>query len=220
MFFENLSEIEKISGQTGTSVFVLPKNVEFELKGAFYFKPEEKANITIEQMRKMMGMLTTKQFKPCFVIIRPADLLGLDAENAILKILEEPNENVHFLLITDDPSKLLPTILSRAAIYVWRGVLTPVGEISADEKVKDVAKRLLVAQPDKLVDLVEEIASKKEGVRAYALEVLSVAIEMAYKSYFITGKPVFLAKIPKLISAYENIFHNGHIKLHLIADLI
>jgi DNA polymerase III delta prime subunit len=35
------------------------------------------------------------------------------AQNALLKILEEPPENVVFLLLTTDPHKLLPTIINR-----------------------------------------------------------------------------------------------------------
>lgn len=220
MFFDNLSEIEKISGQTGTSVFVLPPDAEFEIPGAIVIKPEEKTVITIEQVRKMMEQLVTKQTRARFVIIRPADMLGLDAENAILKSLEEPGENIHFILVTDDPSKLLPTILSRAAVYVYRGILTPMNEISADDKCKEMAKKILSAKSNELVDLAEELTSRKDGVRAYVLNILAVAIEMAYKSYFLTGKVAFLGKIPKLLAAHENITRNGHIKLHLVADLI
>lgn len=220
MFFDNLSEIEKISGQTGTSVFVLPPDTEFEIPGAIVIKPEEKTVITIEQVRKMMEQLVTKQTKARFVVIRPADMLGLDAENAILKSLEEPGENIHFILVTDDPSKLLPTILSRAAVYVYRGILTPINKISADDKCKEMAKKILSAKSNELVDLAEELTSRKDGVRAYVLNILAVAIEMAYKSYFLTGKVAFLGKIPKLLTAHENITRNGHIKLHLVADLI
>jgi DNA polymerase-3 subunit delta' len=35
------------------------------------------------------------------------------AQNAFLKLLEEPNDNVHFILVSSSTSKLLPTILSR-----------------------------------------------------------------------------------------------------------
>ena len=56
-------------------------------------------------------------------------------------------------------------------------------------------------------------------MRAYALLVLATAIEMLYKSYFITGKDVFVKKLPQFLTAYENIDKNGHIKLHLVADL-
>ena len=94
------------------------------------------------------------------------------------------------------------------------------GDILADAKLKDLAKRLIVAKPADYVGLAEEICKKKEGVREYALNVLSVTIEMLYKSYFKTGNQVFINKLPAFLTAYENISRNGHIKLHLVADLI
>ena len=60
---------------------------------------------------------------------------------------------------------------------------------------------------------------KKDNVRAWALEILGIAIEMLYKTYLINGKDVFLMKLPKFLVAYENISRNGHVKLHLVADL-
>ena len=64
------------------------------------------------------------------------------------------------------------------------------------------------------------MTKKKDGVRAYVLSVLGTTIEMLFKSYFKTEKSVFVEKIPKFLACYEAIERNGHIKLHLVADLI
>lgn len=220
MFFDDISDISKIARETNCSIFVVPKNTEVEIKNALILKPEEKSTITIEQVHNMMDTLKTRQNFDRFIIIRPAELLTDAAANAILKNLEEPQEKVHFVLIVSAISALLPTIRSRAEIYVWRGGVTKISEINADEKVKAVAKKLLVAKSADLVDLAEEICKKKDGVRGYALSVLAVAVEMAYKSYFLTEKSVFLSKIPGLVKAYESVSSNGHVKLHLVADLV
>lgn len=220
MFFEQSADLHKIAERVGTSVFVLPDDIDLPMKDALILKPESKTTITIDQVRDIIGQLSVKQLSPRFVVIRPADKLGEEAENAILKNLEEPKDNVHFVLITNKPSKLLPTILSRAAVYVWRGGLVPINEIRTEEKTKVLAKKLLAAAPQELPALVDELSKKKDGVREHVLTVLGVAIEMAYKSYFMTNKRAFLAKIPKLVEAYDNISRNGHIKLHLVAGLI
>ena len=136
----------------------------------------------------------------------------------MLKSLEEPGDQVHFVLVTDEPSRLLTTILSRAALYVLK-VSNDFSKIGADEKVKDLAKRLMVASGADLVAISEEIGKKKEGVRTYALEVVGAAIEMLYKTYFLTGKEVFLKKIPKFLGAYDAINRNGHVKLQIVANL-
>lgn len=220
MFFDQLSDLQKKIERSNTSVVVLPDDVDLAIKDALILKPESRATITIDQIRGVLAQLTTKQTSSRFVIIRPADKMGEEAENAILKNLEEPKNNVHFVLVTKMPSKLLTTILSRAALYIWRGVLVSTNEVKASEKDKNLAKRLLVATSKELPVLADELTVKKDGVREYVLSVLSVAIEMAYKSYFMTNKQAFLNKLPNLLKAYDNISRNGHIKLHLVADLI
>ncbi len=175
--------------------------------------------ITIEQVREMISRISTRQTSDLYVVVRPADLMGDAAANAFLKNLEEPGDRVHFILITDSPSKLLPTILSRAAIYFLRSENVLTSDITANEKDKALAKRLLVAKPAELVDIAEEIAKKKDGVRSYALEILGFAIEMLYKSYFLTGKDVFVRKLPKFLAAYEGVARNGHVKLQIVSNL-
>ena len=220
MFFESVNEILGIAGRVSTAIFVVPENTEVVIKNALLIQPEEKTVITIEQVREAMAHLAVKQTTERYIVIRPADKLGLDAANALLKSLEEPGEKVHFVLITSKPSELLPTILSRAEIYFLRDHMPVDGDIMADAKLKDLAKRLIVARPAELPALAEEICKKKDGVREYALNVLNVAIEMLYKSYFKTQREVFVKKLPLFLKTYDNISHNGHIKLHLVADLI
>ena len=219
MFFEQVSEIIDVARKTGTAVFVLPKDVEVEIKNAITLAPEEKSVISIEQVREVIRQISTRQVNDVFVVVRPVEMLSEAAANAFLKSLEEPHEKVHFILITDSPSQILPTILSRAAVYFLRAESAINKAPVADEKVKDLAKRLMIAKPADLLGLAEEIAKKKDGVRAYAMEVLGAAIEMLYKSYFITGKEVFVQKIPKFLAAYEGISRNGHVKLQIVSNL-
>lgn len=220
MFFGEVDQIKKIAQAGETSIFVVPRDVEVKMPGALVLQPEEKATISIEQAREMIRTLQTRQLSDTFVIIRPADALSLEAANALLKSLEEPQSKVHFILITDEPSRLLPTILSRAALFFLRPDSGAVRQINADEKMMSLAKRLIAAKPKELVSLAEEISRKKTNVRQYVLEVLGVAIEILYKTYLINQKSVFLDKIPKFLAAYDAIYRNGHIKLHLVVDLV
>lgn len=220
MFFEGAEQIADIARKTGSAVFVVPRETAVKIPRALLLAPEEKSVITIEQVREVLARLSMKQVEEQFVVVRPAEALGEEAANAMLKTLEEPGEKVHFVLVTDTPSLILPTILSRSAVYILRGVPDVDTGIMADEKVKMLAKRLMTCQVKELPALAEEICKKKDGVRAYALEVLDAAVQMSYKTYFITGKAAFLARIPKFLEAYTAISRNGHIKLHLVADLI
>lgn len=220
MFFEDVADIKKIAQRIGTSIFVIPDSVEIKIPAALYLKPEDKTTISIEQVRDVMSTLQKKQISDAFVLIRPADLLNHEAANALLKSLEEPQNKVHFILVTNMPSKLLPTILSRGGMFFLRPRKDEQKKIDADEKIMITAKKLIAAKPSELVSLTEEITKKKTGTRQYALNVLGVAIEILYKSYLINQKSVFLKKIPEFLAAYDAINSNGHIKLHLVADLM
>ena len=50
--------------------------------------------------------------------IRDAQDLGIEGQNALLKVLEEPPKYGVFLLLTDNPEKILPTVRSRCTELV------------------------------------------------------------------------------------------------------
>jgi DNA polymerase-3 subunit delta' len=54
-----------------------------------------------------------------------AESFNTEAANAFLKTLEEPPAHVHFLLITDRPEQLQPTVVSRCQIVTFSPVSTP-----------------------------------------------------------------------------------------------
>jgi len=76
--------------------------------------PEDKI-IKIEQIRNLIDSVSKKahQNKYKAVLIKPAHAMNIAASNALLKTLEEPADNTIIILITDQPSLLLPTIRSR-----------------------------------------------------------------------------------------------------------
>jgi DNA polymerase-3 subunit delta' len=47
------------------------------------------------------------------VVLHPAEAMNVAAANALLKTLEEPPDNVLLLLVSHQPRRLLPTVLSR-----------------------------------------------------------------------------------------------------------
>jgi len=61
----------------------------------------DKKNIDIEQIRELIIQLNKSSFnsKPRFVLIDNIECLNLNSVNALLKTLEEPNENIFFILI-------------------------------------------------------------------------------------------------------------------------
>jgi DNA polymerase-3 subunit delta' len=79
-------------------------------------RPDEPGKtITIGQIRNLTTRLTLKPQYESYrvVILNPADLMNNAAANAFLKCLEEPTERTVILLITDKPTRLPATIVSR-----------------------------------------------------------------------------------------------------------
>tara|TARA_B100002052_G_scaffold298391_1_gene331742 strand:+ start:890 stop:1810 length:921 start_codon:yes stop_codon:yes gene_type:complete len=74
----------------------------------------EKKNIDINQIRELIKVLNKSSFKnePKFILIDNIEYLNLNSVNALLKILEEPNEDTYFILINNN-KQILPTIKSR-----------------------------------------------------------------------------------------------------------
>lgn len=77
---------------------------------------ENKAgNISVEESRQIIQSLSLKAFEGSFkiMLLWLPEVMNIQAANAILKILEEPSARTLFLLVSQDASKLLTTILSR-----------------------------------------------------------------------------------------------------------
>ena len=79
---------------------------------------DDKKNIDINQIRNLILTLNKSSFntKPRFVLIDNIELLNINSVNALLKILEEPNDNIYFILINNN-KKILPTLKSRCLNY-------------------------------------------------------------------------------------------------------
>lgn len=104
-------------------------------------------------------------------ILDEAHMLTMGAVNAFLKTLEEPPENVVFILATTDPQKLPITILSRCQRFDFKRI-----------KASDIEKRLREIVDDKgiLADnkSLSLIARVSDGAMRDALSILDQSISM------------------------------------------
>ena len=74
---------------------------------------DQNGTITAEMIRGLYDKTRAKYTKRQVIIIDNADRMSLGAQSAFLKLLEEPNSHIYFILTTHTPQKLLPTIRSR-----------------------------------------------------------------------------------------------------------
>ena len=76
-------------------------------------RPEK--SLGVDDVRELIGALQLRAFEGGLKVafIERADRMTPQAQNCLLKTLEEPPDGTLFFLLTDAPSALLPTIVSR-----------------------------------------------------------------------------------------------------------
>lgn len=85
-------------------------------------KPEDKPSIVIEQIRTLLQALSLGLYHPSgvrVVVIDGADVMTTEAQNALLKIIEEPPTRTLFLLVAQQLPALLPTVRSRCGLIYF-----------------------------------------------------------------------------------------------------
>jgi hypothetical protein len=105
----------------------------------------EKGSITIQSIRRLYDLTKTREPGGRVIVIDYAERMGIPAQNAFLKLLEEPVAGTRFVLLTHDTSSLLPTILSRAQRI-------PIKPISAEQSAQ-LLDELKVTDPTKRAQL-------------------------------------------------------------------
>lgn len=129
------------------------------------------SNNGVEEIRDIRDKVkyapTEAKFK--VYIIDEVHMLSQGAFNALLKTLEEPPENVMFILATTEPQKIPATIISRTQSFNFRRISR-----------LDILKRMTFILDDKNINYDEEalniIAASAEGGMRDALSILDQAL--------------------------------------------
>lgn len=108
-----------ITGKSGIGVSTVAENLAKQIsKNVTIVLPEkdekidlETGTITVGIIRRLYEQTRTKHSR--VVVIDYAERMATQAQNAFLKLLEEPGSGTTFILACHDPQRLLPTILSR-----------------------------------------------------------------------------------------------------------
>jgi len=153
----------------------------------------DKGTITVKSIRALYDQTRTIQTGKLVIIIDYAERMATSAQNAFLKLLEEPGTNVHFILATHTPSKLLPTITSRTQLLELR----PLNRTQTDDflnrlDIKDAAKRsqlLFMADglPAELYRLVSDV-EYFEGAAQIVRDARDLLQDTPYKKLLIAQK--------------------------------
>ena len=108
----------------------------------FVNMPKDKATLGVEPIRDMINESLVKPFynRHKVFIINDGDLLTVQAQNAFLKIIEEPPEYAVFIIVCKSSEILLQTVRSRAVTITFPPVSDDIVRRYIEEKYPDEAR--------------------------------------------------------------------------------
>jgi len=139
---------------------------------------EDGTRVRITQVRALQSALRLAANEGGWraAVIADAEWLNLEAQNALLKLLEEPPDRTCIVLVTVSPAGLLATIRSRCQRVAFSGAARPAlrAEAASDE-VKELTERLDRIGDRRLNDLLDW-AEEYRGPRAIAAQKVQTLI--------------------------------------------
>ena len=178
----------------------------------------EKTGIGIGQVRELQKKLQLKPYSSNQVaaIIEEAGSLTLEAQQALLKTLEEPPAGVIIFLESTNSSNLLPTIISRCQIINLTGDTKP--DQSALLQCINTLKQIIEKQKaGEKLQIIDTLPSKREELISW----IDLAINgsrqelLAKKPQLTLTKPQIVSLISKLFEAKTRLINNCNLKLVL-----
>lgn len=128
----NPAQVLAISGQDGSGQSFIAQTVAAGLLGIDIEAvsrspyvisiglPKDKKEIPIEAIRELIARLRVKAIGRRVVIIDPADAATREAQNSLLKTLEQTPGETYFILAISRP--MLPTVMSRAQLIIAKPI--------------------------------------------------------------------------------------------------
>lgn len=140
----------------------------------------ENASLGIEDIRNWQKTLFLKpvKSKTKAVIINHAEKLTREAQNACLKILEEPPENTQIILLATTEQNFLPTILSRCKVTKMSSTPQPA---SPNQPTIDTFMEITNSSAGKKFTLAETYGKDKETARQFLEESIQLLHEELIK---------------------------------------
>ena len=155
-------------------------------------------HMTIDEVRDIKiahSMRPVEENGKKIFIIR-AHMIGHEAQNALLKMLEEPAEYAHFFLIVPSASLLLPTVKSRMKAVIQDSGFK-IQDDAQDELVEE-AKKFLKMSPAKRLDMIKKVTEdikKEKKTKQDVINFLNAIQMVVYKEKGVTEGKLALEAI-------------------------
>lgn len=138
-------------------------------------KPDDRETIVVSVIEEMTEKLRFKPFGSCYaVIIEDAHLMRQEAQNKLLKTLEEPTTEAVIILLAERLDAILPTVQSRCNTYILEDAKINAGDAitaTADCFLRQVRNG---APYYRKKAVLADIINDKDNGREKALEFLDI----------------------------------------------
>jgi len=181
-------------------------------------KEPEKKELTVEPVRDLRSdvMIRPNESSEKIYIIYQADTMNTSAQNALLKILEEPPVYAHFLLVAENADRLLATIRSRCVEIALRPQAQ--GAAPADEESEKTAEAFLRAlQAKERCSFVSFVFSlekmDKLAFASFGEAVIRQATAMMKNNLAGKVTPLSRPQLAKLLRLFDEFGHSQELNL-------
>ena len=196
-----------------------------EIDAASNRKVEDARNI----LEKIQFVPVNGRYK--IYIIDEVHMLTTEAFNTLLKTLEEPPENVIFILATTEPHKVLDTIISRCQRFDFRRITTEdivarLKYISQQENIKITDEALFTIARSSaggmrdslaLLDQISVLDADKEITPDDVNEMLG---RLSFETLFDLSSAITNADTQKAITLLDSVYNKGNEPFQIITNLI
>ena len=164
---------------------------------------DKKQAVGVGEIRTMISDCFIKPNEARNKVYMIFDKMTTEAQNALLKILEEPPQNVQFIIVTESSTILLQTVLSRSTVFKVGDTETAESSIK-DEKAQEIAVEIAAAIPNNM-ELPLLIATGKisgdKQLTQKVLELLSEYLSLSLEEkYFQTGRyPEYITELSRTL---------------------
>ena len=139
---------------------------------------DEKKSIDIAQIRQMINYTNKSSFNdlPRLILIDNVENLNKNSVNALLKVVEEPNENIFFILVYDNEKKILSTLKSRCIefkINISFNKSINISNLLINNNVFELINYDLISYydtPGQIINLLNFSNEKKINLKEYKLK--------------------------------------------------
>lgn len=136
-------------------------------------KPEDKESIGIGEVNNLAEWAFRKNEEIRLLIIERAELLTDQAQNSLLKLVEEPPENILVIFICQNPNLILTTILSRCLVI--KGEFIEDKEYSKEEIINFISANYL--ERSRIIDKMVSESLKRNSASVFVESILKEKLE-------------------------------------------